>query len=82
MIKVKRLNEDLIDFVAGSIDTLLAIVGFLALYPVVFVLIATTIGYFVRKNYIEGIIFLALTVTVYYLGKGILRYLEEKEQTK
>ena len=78
MGKLKKINRDLIDFVANSIDTLLAMIGFIALYPAPFVLGAITLGNFIRSYFIEGVLYLILTITSFYLGKGIQKYLEKK----
>ncbi len=72
----------IVDQVVKFIPILLSIIGFMALYPGLFVCIAISIGGFYRRNYLEGLGYLLLSLTLYFLGKGIGRYLEinEKEE--
>ena len=74
--KLSELNETIIEVFANSIQTVLATVGFLALYPLVFIGIPSSIGCFIARQYLWGLGYLIMTIVCFYTGKGIEKYLE------
>ena len=75
--KLSELNEAIIEVFANSIQTVLATIGFLVLYPLVFVGIFSSVGCFIARQYLWGLGFLMLTFVCFYAGKGISKYLEK-----
>lgn len=78
--KLHKINEILVNAVADIINTALAIVGFLALYPLLFVAIISSLGsFFWQRDYLWGLIYLTIAMVAYYTGKGIERYLKNNK---
>lgn len=78
--KLRKINEDLIKGFANDVPTMLASIGYIALYPLVFIFTLFTIGDFYRGKYPSGILYLFFTCLSFYIGRGILRYLEKLDK--
>jgi len=80
MKTLTRLHNALIDSAANSVDKALAVIGFLALYPLLFIAIFSSIGsFFWQKKYLLGFGYLILALIAFYVGKGIQEYLRKKK---